>query len=265
MKFGEVYTKYWSSAVNKSVDGTVIAGVNEAKHFLQYLGINREDRTLDLGCSFGRMHEALAVYSDQIFGIDPDSYAVEKACLQPYKEVRQGTAEHTGFDKNFFDVVFCWAVFDVVDHKKGLAEINRILKKGGKLLLTGKNDNYSPDDNLAYKAEKNAFLKAFPNKFTDLSAVLGNFNNLGFDLDKLFIFPCRGDFGLLNFVDQGNDPRDSYRGYDYLILCHKVADQNVAGSAGVNLENPFSKTAIAMATQAGFSSPKEFFESIGID
>ena len=32
MKFDEEYTKYWSSTVNKSVDGTIIAGVNEAKN-----------------------------------------------------------------------------------------------------------------------------------------------------------------------------------------------------------------------------------------
>lgn len=265
MQFDEAYTKYWSSAVNKSVDGTIIAGVNEAKNLLQHLGMKRDDRALDLGCSFGRMHEALAVYSDQIFGIDPDSYAVEKARLQPYREVRQGAAEYTGFDIDFFDVVFCWAVFDVVDHKKGLAEINRILKNGGKLLLTGKNDNYFPDDNLAYKAEKNAFLKSFPNKFTDLSSVLGNFQHLGFKLDKLLTFPRRGDLGLLKFVDQGNDLKDNYFGYEYLIICHKVADPNVTELTSVNLEGQFSKTATKMAVSAGFLSTKEYFESIGID
>jgi SAM-dependent methyltransferase len=265
MKFDEAYTKYWSSAVNKSVDGTVIAGVNEAKYFLQYLEIKRDDRALDLGCSFGRMHEALAIYSAHVFGIDPDPYAIQKARLQPYREVRQGAAEQTGFEKDFFDVVFCWAVFDVVDHKKGLAEINRILKNGGKLLLTGKNDNYMPDDILAYKAEKNAFLKSFPNKFTDLSSVLANFEPLGFKLDKLLIFPQRGDFGLLNFVDQGLDPKDDYVGYEYLIICHKVSDQDAIGLVDVNLESQFSKIANKFAGQAGFSSAKDFFESIGID
>ena len=265
MKFGKEYTNYWSSAVNKSVDNTVIAGVNEAQHFLQYLGIKRDDRVLDLGCSFGRLYEALAGYSDQLFGIDPDSYAVEKARLQPYQEVRQGGAEDTGFDKDFFDGVFCWAVFDVVDHKKGLAEINRILKIGGKVLLTGKNDNYFLDDNLAYKAEKNAFLKGFPNKFTDLKAVLDNFESLGFELEKLLLFPRRGDFGLLIFVDQGKNLQDNYFGYEYLMICHKVADQDVTGLPGVHLESKFSKTAIERAAKAGFVSPKEFFESIGID
>ncbi len=265
MKFGKEYTNYWSSAVNKSVDGTVIAGVNEATHFLQYLGIKRDDSVLDLGCSFGRLYEALAVYSDQVFGIDPDPFAVEKARLQSYQEVRQGAAEDTGFDKDFFDVVFCWAVFDVVDHKKGFAEINRILKIGGKLLLTGKNDNYFPNDSLAYKAEKNAFLKEFPNKYTDLKAVLDNFQHLGFKLDKLFVFPRRGYFGLLKFDDHGNNIQDKYIGYEYLILCHKITDQDAIGLSGINFENRFSKTAINMATKSGFLSPVEFFQSIGID
>lgn len=264
MKFGEAYTQYWASAVKKSVDGTVIAGVNEAKHFLQYLGIKRQNRILDLGCSFGRMCEVLTTYSDHTYGIDPDSFAVEKARLQLYEGVRQGSAEDTGFDKEFFDLVFCWAVFDVVDHKKGLTEINRILKNGGKLLLTGKNDNYHFDDELAFKAEKNAFLKGFPNRFTNLSAVLRNFKTLGFQLDKLFVFPRRGDFGLLNYLDQGSGI-DEHIGYDYLILCHKIADQSNPDISNENLDSKFSKTASRMAHQRGHAGAKELFEFMGID
>jgi SAM-dependent methyltransferase len=265
MKFGKEYTEYWSSAVDKSVDGTAIAAVNEAKYFLQYLEINRDDLVLDLGCSFGRMYDALSVYSDNILGVDPDSYAVEKARLQPYKEVRQGTAESTEFDKDLFDAVFCWAVFDVVDHKRGLSELNRILKVGGKLLLTGKNNNYFTDDVLAYKAEKNAYLKAFPNKFTDLKSVLSNFDKLGFELDKLLLFPRRGDFGLLEFVDQGVNLKDDYIGYEYLIIGHKVSDQCSDWHLGENLEERFSRTATVMAKNSEFSGPEEMFESVGID
>jgi SAM-dependent methyltransferase len=262
MKFEEEYTKYWASAVNKSVDGTVIAGVCEAKYFMQSLEISRQDRALDLGCSFGRMYEAISTYSDQVYGIDPDSYAVEKARLQPYKEVRQGSAEVTGFNKDFFDLVFCWAVFDVVDHVKGLTEFNRILKVGGKLLFTGKNDNYYRDDILAFKAEKNAFLKGYPNKFTDLGCVLKNFKTLGFQLDKLFIFPRRGDMGVLNFTSPNCS---EYIGCEYLILCHKVANQDGAGILDANLHRKHSKTATEMAIQRGYAEAKELFESIGID
>lgn len=265
MEFDSEYTKYWASAVNKSVDGTVIAGVNEAKYFLQYLEIEKQNRVLDLGCSFGRMNEALSIYSDHVYGIDPDLFAVEKARLQLYREVRQGSAEHTGFDKDFFDVVFCWAVFDVVDHKKGLTEINRILKNGGKLLLTGKSDNYHVDDELAFKAEKNACLKGFPNKFTDLSAVLKNFKTLGFQLDKLFLFPRRGDFGLLSFSERSKDDENEYVGYEYMILCHKIADQECTVLPNENLDGKFSKTATRMAAKSGYAGAKELFESMGIN
>lgn len=263
MKFGEEYTKYWASTVNKSVDGTVIAGVKEANNFLQYLEIDRQNRVLDLGCSFGRMYEALSIYSDHVYGIDLDPFAVEKARLQPYRAVHQGSAEATGFEKNSFDLVFCWAVFDVVDHEKGLTEINRILRNEGKLLLTGKSDNYCPDDDLAFKAEKNAFLKQFPNRFTDLSAVLKNFKTLGFELDKLFIFPRRGDFGLLNFSECGDD--SECVGYEYLILCHKIADQDGIVVLKEKLDGKFSKTATSIAAQGGYAGAKELFEFMGID
>jgi SAM-dependent methyltransferase len=265
MNFDEEYTKYWSSAVNKSVDGTVIAGQNEVKYFLQELEIKRGDYVLDLGCSFGRMYDALAVHSDWVFGVDPDPYAVEKASLLPYKEVREGYAEHTGFDASFFHTVFCWAVFDVVDHKNGLLEINRILRSGGQLLLSGKNNSYSPDDILAFKAEKNAFLKGFPGRFTDLKRLLQSLYKLGMTLEKVYIFPRRGDFGLMNFVEQTNIFNDDYLGYEYLVICRKCMDISGVEELGVDLEAPFSKTATDLAVQAGFLSPKEYFESIGID
>lgn len=265
MTFGRKYTEYWASAVDTSVDGTVIAGVNEAKHLLNYLGLKKSNLALDLGCSYGRMYDLFADYSSEVYGIDLDQYAVEKARLLPYREVRQGSVEKTGFVEDFFDMVFCWAVFDVVDHEKGLIEINRILKTGGKFVFTGKNNNYFLDDNLAYKAEKNAFLKGFPNKFTDLNVVLSNFKKLGFELDKLLIFPRRGDLGLLNFVDLDHKVQDQYFGCDYLILCHKISESQNIPPGSLSLSESFSKTAITMATQLGFLSPKEYFESMGLD
>jgi SAM-dependent methyltransferase len=265
LKFDKNYTDYWSSAVNKSIDGTVIADANQVKPFLEYLSIEKQDRVLDLGCSFGRMYEALAHYSDHIFGIDPDPYAVERSRLLRYTAVHLGSAEHTEFGNGYFNVVFCWAVFDVVDHRKGLTEINRILKSDGKLLFTGKTNNYFFDDNLAFKAEKNAFLKGFPNKFTNLNALLYNFGGLGFELDKLLLFPRRGDFGMLNFDEHCVDHDHNYVAYEYLIICHKVADQGLLLLPSVDFQDKFSKTATEMAALAGFPSVENFFRSIGID
>jgi len=265
MKFDEEYTKYWASTVTKSIDGTVIAGVNEAKSILKSLKLNKNGNYLDLGCSVGRMHEALAEYSDEIYGVDIDPYAVEQARLKPYKAVRQGSGESTGFSGGLFDFVFCWAVFDVVDHALGLAEMNRILKGAGKLLITGKNDTYFDDDTLAFKAEKNAFLKGFPNHFTDLVALLNNLPSLGFSLDRLLLFPRRGDLGNLEFANQSYEEGEAYYGYEYLIFCHKIGESNSNTLTEGPLDNQFSKTATKLAIKAGFKGPEEFFSVIGID
>tara|TARA_A100001015_G_C14408102_1_gene488091 strand:- start:28 stop:198 length:171 start_codon:yes stop_codon:yes gene_type:complete len=53
MKFDKEYTKYWSSAVKKSIDGTNIAGLNEVNHFFKKINVESDNAILDLGCSFG--------------------------------------------------------------------------------------------------------------------------------------------------------------------------------------------------------------------
>lgn len=265
MKFDKEYTDYWSSAVNKSVDGTIIAGAEEVLRIIEYLQLEKIDNGLDLGCSFGRLKEVLSTCCDAVYGVDIDQYAVNKARLQDYKEVIVGSAEQTGFDADFFDLVFCWAVFEVVDQKKGLAEINRVLKTGGKVIITGKNNNYHIDDTLAYRAEKNAFLKGFPNRFTNLNAVLDNLTALGLKLDKLLIFPRRGDMGLAKFIDHGVEKKTQYAGCEYLIMCSKVSSHDASSLINVTLENPFSKTASMLAAQAGYESVEQFFEVIGLD
>lgn len=263
MKFDKKYTEYWSSAVNKSVDGTVIAGADHVKNFLDLLDIHRSDRVLDLGCSFGRMHQILSKYSDHIYGVDPDPFAVTEASQYPYIDVRQGVAERTGFDAAFFDVVFCWAVFDVVDHKKGFQEINRILKPGGTLVLTGKNHRYPADDVLGFTAEKNAFLKSHPNKFTKLDTLVSQINVLGLEIKKLFLFNNRGDLGLLKYEESALDSPE-FNAYEYLLLATKIDEVNTTQLETFELDCAFTQTSISMAALQGFDHPKAMFESLGI-
>jgi SAM-dependent methyltransferase len=272
MEFNKSYTQYWESAVQKSVDGTVIAGLNEADHFLSPLGLSRSDRILDLGCSSGRMCAALTQYSDAVYGTEPDSYAVEKASAQPYLEVRQGTAEATGYPDGFFDFVFCWAVFDVVDHVDGLSEINRILKVGGRFLVTGKGDTYNPLDILAFNAEKNAYIKGFPNKFTDLSRLCSQIGAFGFEPTDLITFPCRGDMGLLHYkrqcIDEIVDVSSgaAIDGYEYLMVARKIGPSSVYLKEAIEpIDGPVSKTVKTLATNAGFTSVNDYLYSIGID
>mgnify|MGYP001210290039 CR=1 FL=1 len=262
MKFKKKYTEYWEEATIKPIDGLAIAGLREVHTFLPYLKIKKGEKLLDMGCSYGRMYDALANYTENISGVEPDPYAVEKAKLRGYEEVLVGTAEQTGFEPNYFDHVFSWAVFDVVDHAKGFAEASRILKTGGNFLVTGKNINYYEDDNFAFKAEKNAFLKAFPNHFADLKALISCLPALGFKLVRLFLFPKRGDFGQLKFVEV-DFSMDEYNGYEYMIICQKVG----SSKSGVSekLDYPFSLTAQRIAANRNYASPQELFTALGID
>jgi len=265
LKFDKNYTKYWSDAIEKSIDGTTIAGAKEAKTYLDLISIDKNDLILDVGCSFGRMSELLSSYSGNVYGAEPDKFAVKKAKEKHYLDVKQSYAEDTGYSEKFFNLVFCWATFDVVDHKKGLIEFNRIIKDEGVLLISGKNNNYSDNDNLAFKAEKNAFLKNFPNKFTDLDFMLKNLHEFGFQLEELFLFPKRGDFGNLKF-EKGNIIDVKKRAfYEYLLIAKKKKGINKDMISMNKLDQDFSNTSIRLAEKAGFKNAKDLFLSIGLD
>jgi len=264
MEFNSDYTKYWKKATKKSVDGLPIAGLEEVYTFLPFLNIKRSEKLLDMGCSYGRMFTALTTYTNDIYGVDPDPYAVGKAKRYPYKEVFIGKAEETGFDANYFDKIFCFYVFDAVDHANGFREANRILKIGGHFLVTGKNNNYHPDDEFAFRAEKNAFLKSYPNHFANLKVLVSNLPILGFKAEKVILFPRRGDFGRLKFIEV--DPgADEFLGIEYMIICQKIANIQEPVELTEKLDHPFSITAENIAVKQGYISAESLFTAIGID
>jgi SAM-dependent methyltransferase len=262
MKFEKKYTEYWKNNIINPIDGLKIADVNEVLHFLPFLHLCKADNVLDLGCSFGRMHKVLNEFSENIFGIDPDIFAVENSIKVGYTEVKVGNAENITFPDEHFHKIFCWAVYDVVDHWKGLLEANRVLKKNGKMLITGKNDNYYENDKNAFDAEKNAFLKSFPNHFVDINLLLKNIKELGFRLEHLFLFPRRGDLGKLIFteVDEHNG---LFKGYEYLMILEKV--ESVKNVIYFQIDTPHSKTANSIAQKNGYPVVAEYFKKLGID
>lgn len=264
MRFDQNYTNYWQSATSKSLDGLRIPGMEEVKKLLPYLLIGKEDKVFDLGCSYGRMYDELAVYSAHIYGIDPDPYAVEQAAQKGYQKLWTGTAEETHSENEFFDRVFSWQVFDVVDHIKGLTEINRILKIGGRFLITGKNYQYHEDDKFAFTAEKNANLKSFPNRFTMLDELTKNIAQFGFEIEKILLFARRGDFGQLKYKEMPID-EPAYLGYEYMYIGKKTASIESTAVTIKSLDRSFSATAEEMARGRGFASARALFESIGID
>lgn len=101
---------------------------------------------LDVGCSFGWFCGiALDNGAKQVCGIDPNPDQLEKARKNfPKANFVKSDAGKLPFTKNKFDLV---TLLDVIEHiPKGtelrtLNEITRVLKPGGKLIISTPNDN----------------------------------------------------------------------------------------------------------------------------
>jgi SAM-dependent methyltransferase len=262
MKFNEDYTEYWMGAVKKSIDGSLIPGSEVADSFLKYLDIEKNHKILDLGCSFGRMFDVLSKFSDEVYGLDADPFAINEASKHSYKVLVQGYSEEIFFDDDFFDHIFVWATFDAVGQNKTLCELNRVLKNSGKFLLTGKNDKYFEDDLLAFAAEKAAFLKKFPNKFSNLKKILSNAELFGFEIEYIFIFDKRGDFGLNKFRECPIDENLDYVGYEYLLVGRKIRSiLPTEELMGILLSNPTSQNVQELVAKFHYKEIEEVFNS----
>ena len=71
--------------------------------------------------------------------------------------------------------------------------------------------------------------------------------------------------GKVNFIEHSNVIKDTYIGYEYLILCHKVKDIDFNNLIGKKLDSPFSKSAISIAKKKCYLNPADLFNSIGLD
>ncbi|MCB9729987.1 MAG: class I SAM-dependent methyltransferase [Deltaproteobacteria bacterium] len=93
-------------------------------------------RICDLGCGTGGNLPMLQAHGE-VVGVERDESAARMARESTGLDVRQGSAEATGLPAHSFDLV---CMFDVLEHLPAegpaLAEVRRILRPGGRLLLT---------------------------------------------------------------------------------------------------------------------------------
>ncbi len=263
-EFGLEYHEYFTKAVVKSLDGTVIPGLDVCNHYVNLLGIQADQRLLDLGCSYGRLYPVFANYTKHVFGVDVDLQVVNEANKTPYVIAIVGQAEKLAFPSNFFDHIVAWGVFDIVDQLECLREVNRILKTGGKFLFTAKGARYPNSDSLAFIAERNAKLKNFPNKFIDLELMINALPALGFICEQKFHFSKRGHFGLNQALTSPEEIQTNVF-YEFVAILKKVSqptDESIK-----EWWNEYSETAKVKAQQEGFGADVlEFFrKSFNVD
>jgi len=111
----------------------------EFKDFLKYIG--NKTKVLDLGCGNGRFYDLLKSKKIDYLGIDNSSSMINRAKMNfPDAEFRLGDMVDLDLPNNSFDVVLSIASLHHIPSKhlrrKTASEMNRVLKKGGVLILT---------------------------------------------------------------------------------------------------------------------------------
>jgi len=244
--FGGDYVRYWRERVVASPDGTPASTPQALRSCLSELDLQPGQTVVDLGCGFGRMFPLLEGDDRSVVGIDLSAEMVDAAAALPYAAVLRGTVEDTRLPSEWADRVLCWATFDVAEQEQGWKEIRRILRPGGRVLLSGKNDRYREDDEPALVAERNAFLKDFPNHFTDVAAILRADASWGFRVVRAWGYERRGDLGEDRRFDLVHDPARPF--YEFVLVLERVEAEGFPE----RLCGPHSRTMVDLCVRAGF-------------
>ncbi len=114
-------------------------------YIIEGLELERGDRILDCGCGDGfylKTISALGPYEIVGFDLNPTSLKTARNYLTEVPLI-QGNLYRIPFKENSFNKIFCSEVLEhIPDDLQALKEIYRILKPGGKLLVTVPNHHF---------------------------------------------------------------------------------------------------------------------------
>jgi SAM-dependent methyltransferase len=104
---------------------------------LARIGPRAPASAVDVGCGEGRFCRMLRARGIRAVGIDPTEALLARArTLDPQGDYRIGRAEALDFPDGAFDLVVSYlTLIDIPDIERGIAEMARVLRPGGALLI----------------------------------------------------------------------------------------------------------------------------------
>jgi ubiquinone/menaquinone biosynthesis C-methylase UbiE len=97
----------------------------------------RGRRVLDVGCGTGRLALALAERGAKVWGVDPSEEMLAQARLAagPKVGLKRGSAEALPFKDGWFDRVVLRLVVHLLDRRRAVPELERVLAPGGRAVF----------------------------------------------------------------------------------------------------------------------------------
>jgi ubiquinone/menaquinone biosynthesis C-methylase UbiE len=118
-------------------------------------------KVLDIGCGAGNLLKSLREGNEnaKFHGIDISPKLVEMAkSNNPEADIIVGDAENMTYKSDEFDSIFMSEALEhMLDHKKSISEAFRVLKKGGKFVVTVPNRDWLQYDFYKPFIDKNEF------------------------------------------------------------------------------------------------------------
>ncbi len=139
IRLGGEYVGMASQLEFRARSGTYIQGI---RSMFDLFHIRADERVLEVGTGQGTLARDLAVRTPglvEVVAVDINDYMLgearnfaSKASLSSPLRYDYGNAESLPFEAESFDVAFSVTVFEECDADKAIAELNRVLKPGGR-------------------------------------------------------------------------------------------------------------------------------------
>ncbi|MDI6916163.1 MAG: class I SAM-dependent methyltransferase [Thermoplasmatales archaeon] len=138
VKITKIYDEIWARKLKESRKVETGSRMDIASKL-----VGSGDRLLDIGCGNGSFATLVKDRYKEIYGVDLSREALRRAQELSIRAVKANLNLGLPFKDNCFDAVICLDVIEhIFDPRKFTAELSRVIKKGGILIISSPNIQY---------------------------------------------------------------------------------------------------------------------------